>query len=167
MFSQSEDPLLFLHRFSGEICKFFTVCFAKKVTHIKNIILFKVTVTHNKQLMTYMTLKVLSSQNLLKLYCIFMVDDGLNMPSSSYDSLRAINVSILLVENIINTLSGSCLVYKMALCLCFYLQTINMKWLVVHMSGNMQSVWKWLWAMLSPSHTFRIFTAVLDRTIPD
>ena len=39
-------------------------------------------------------------------------------------------------ENIMNTLSGSYFVDKMVICLCFYLQTINIKWLFVHMLEN-------------------------------
>ena len=50
----------------------------------------------------------------------------------------------VLSKNIINTLSGSYFVDKIAACVCLYRQTINIKWLFVHMSGNKQSIWKWL-----------------------
>ena len=40
----------------------------------------------------------------------------------------------VLGENIINTLSGSCFVDKMDICLHLYPQTINIKWLYVNMS---------------------------------
>ena len=43
-------------------------------------------------------------------------------------------------ESIIKTLSGSWLVEKMAVCLHFYPQTINIKWLFVNMSGNEQGI---------------------------
>ena len=45
-------------------------------------------------------------------------------------------------ENI-NTLTGSCFVDKMAVCLHFA-QTNNIEWLFLHMSGNSQRTWKWL-----------------------
>ena len=32
--------------------------------------------------------------------------------------------------------------YKMAVCLCFYSQTINIKWLFIHISGNKQIVYE-------------------------
>ena len=44
-------------------------------------------------------------------------------------------------ENIINTLPGSCVVDKMAVCLCFYLQRITITWLFVPMSVNKQSIY--------------------------
>ena len=48
---------------------------------------------------------------------------------------------LLLGENI-NTLSRSCFVDNIDdnVCLCFYLQTINIKWLYVHTTGNKQYV---------------------------
>ena len=58
---------------------------------------------------------------------ICSVDDGLDMPSSIYDSVRTIKHfnAVILGENI-NTLSGSCSVDRMSVCLCFYPQsTIN------------------------------------------
>ena len=50
----------------------------------------------------------------------------------------------LLDTNIINTLSGSCFVDTMTVSLCLYLQAIYIKWLCGHMSGNKQSIRKWL-----------------------
>ena len=86
-------------------------------------------------------------QNQLKLYFpICLVDDGLDMPSSIYVSIKAIkcasdsNQCFFLGENINTTLSGSCFVDKMVVCLHFYSQTIDIKRLFVHMSGNKQSI---------------------------
>ena len=61
---------------------------------------------------------------------------------------------VLLGENIINTLSGSCFKFaeKMAVCLCLYPQASNIKWLFIHMSGNKQSIYKWLSHVKPQSH---------------
>ena len=42
-----------------------------------------------------------------------------------------------------NTLLDRCFVDKMGVHLYLYLQTINIKWFVVDMSENMQSIWEW------------------------
>ena len=58
--------------------------------------------------------------NQLTLYLsMSLIDDGLDMHSKIYDSMRAIQC-VCLYENIINTLSGGCFVDKMDV--CFYLQ---------------------------------------------
>ena len=52
------------------------------------------------------------------------------------------SIDVLLCGNI-NTIASR-FVDKMAVCLFFYPQTINIKWLFVDMPGNKQSIRKWL-----------------------
>ena len=62
-------------------------------------------------------------------YC--SVDDGLDMPSSIYDSVRAIRCfSGVHLGETINTFSGSCFAVKMAVCLSFYLKTRSDKYVL-------------------------------------
>ena len=51
---------------------------------------------------------------------------------------------VFLCKNIINTVSGRCFDDKMVVSLCFYPQTINLKWSFVHLHGNKQSI-KMMW----------------------
>ena len=107
-------------------------------------------------------LKVLSKQNLLKLYLSICLVDGLDydMPSSMYDSISTIKMyfsGILLGESI-NTLSGSCT--KQLVCLHFYLQTMHIKQLFVHMSGNKQSIYRNGLAIFSTLVMIVLFTLI-------
>ena len=101
-------------------------------------------------------LKALSKQNQKPYVPICLVDDSLDVPLIIYDSVKAITCSSggLLAENIISTFSVSCCVDKMAVCLRFYLHTINIKWLLVHICGNNESVCVWLGHVRQVGHVY-------------
>ena len=61
---------------------------------------------------------------------------------------------VLLGGNIINKLPGSCLVDNIAVCLCFYPQTINIKHLFVHMFEKTQSICKWCGQVRQLGHVY-------------
>ena len=85
------------------------------------------------------------------------------MPSSIYDSIRACFSSILLGENIINPLPGDSFIDKMAVCLHFYLQSVNINWLFVPIYlENQQStcIWKLLGHVRNLDHMYCLFTLI-------
>ena len=66
---------------------------------------------------------IIPEQNQQQLYMpICLIDEGFDGPSSIYDSILTGNKMCfggVLDENIMNTLSGSCFVDKMAVCFTF------------------------------------------------
>ena len=78
---------------------------------------------------------------------IVLVDDGLDMPSSIYDSIKAIthgSVVFFWVKTASTHYQGAVFVEKMVLCLNVYPQAIYIKWLFAPRYENKQSIWKWL-----------------------
>ena len=78
-----------------------------------------------------------------------------DLPSRIYDSVRAIKRAsvVFFLVNKSSTLPGRCFDEKMVdMYLRFYLQTINIKPLFVHMSGNKQSTCTWLGHDRQPGH---------------
>ena len=61
---------------------------------------------------------------------------------------------VILGENIINTSPGRRFIDKMAVCLHFYPQTINIKYLFIRMSGNKESIWKWPGSIRQLGHVY-------------
>ena len=83
------------------------------------------------------------------MFLFVLVDDYLYMPSSIYDSIRAIKrASVLFFW--VNTSSpqylGAILLTKRLFVYILCPHKMNVKWLFVYMSGNKKSTWKAAWS---------------------
>ena len=81
---------------------------------------------------------------------IYLVDYGLDMPSSIYDLMRAMkHISVMFFwvkSSSTNYQAGGCYVDKMAVKLYLYPQANNMKVLFIDVSGKKQNIWKAAWS---------------------
>ena len=87
-----------------------------------------------------------------------LVDNGLDMPSIIYNSIKRVSVVFLWVKTSSAHCQRAVLLTKwLFVYYALYLQTINVKQLFVYMSGNKQSIWTQLSHVRQFGHVYCLY----------